>query len=97
MTNLLLLLSSCLARSVVSLSLDQLTEQQDNHHIQDPAQLISIAEHLQREHLGISNFNPSVRLDQRNSPSLYSTGSTFSGSASIFSEDSSQECPPETF
>ena len=61
--SLLLLLTPWLLSSVVSLSIEHLPVQNQLEEVQeDPAQLISIAEHLRKEHLGISNFNPSVRI-----------------------------------
>ena len=52
-----------LVSSVVCLSIEHLPAQPQQEEVQeDPAQLISIAEHLRKEHLGISNFNPSVRI-----------------------------------
>ena len=65
MTPLLLLLLVCwVVSSAVCLSIEHLPAQhqhQSQEVQEDTAQLISIAEHLRKEHLGISNFNPSVR------------------------------------
>ena len=59
---LLLVLVCWVVTSVVCLSIEHLPAQQQSEEVQeDTAQLISIAEHLRKEHLGISNFNPSVR------------------------------------
>ena len=92
-----LLLLLPLASSVVCLSLDHLPVQ-DKDQEQDPAHLISIAEHLQKEHLGISNFNPSVRsnwiqMTLRNS--YFIPGFTFSCSASFFFKNSAKACSAE--
>lgn len=94
-----LLLLLPLASSVVCLSLDHLPVQdKDQEQEQDPAHLISIAEHLQKEHLGISNFNPSVRSIwiQMTLRNLYFIpGFTFSCSASFFFKNSAKACSAE--
>ena len=63
-----LLLISWVASSVC-LSIEHLPLQPQQEEVQeDEAHLISIAEHLRKEHLGISNFNPSVRVFMDKNP-----------------------------
>ena len=85
----LLLLISWVASSVC-LSIERLPLQhQEEEGQKDEAQLISIAEHLRKEHLGISNFNPSVRQFRSKIQENISSfaGFTFRGSTSLFTED----------
>ena len=92
-----LLLLPWLASSAVCLSIERLPLQQEEVQ-EDPAQLISIAEHLRKEHLGISNFNPSVGIFTIKISKILTVfvGFTFSCSTSVFTEDSTPASVGET-